>query len=375
MNILILGGTGAMGKPLVKMLSLKHVVYVTSRQAHQSTENVRYLQGNAKNRAFLLNVLSMHCWDAIIDFMVYSENEFEDYLPYLLNETAQYIFISSARVYAESSALITEDTPRLLDTSTDADYLKTNEYALAKAREENLIINSGKTNYTIIRPSITYNTYRLQLGVLEKENWLYRALHGRSIVFSKDVCDKLTTLTLGSDVAKGIAAIIGQREALGNVYHITYPRSLSWGRVLEIYLQVLRRYLGDDRKISVIMTEKSTNLTFKEKIYQLIYCRYFNRTFDNSKIAHFCEIQSFMTPEQGLTSCLSQFLENPKFLDIDWRIEAVNDRVAGEYTPLSEIPSKSGKVYYLLYRYDLRLLRILFEFLLKVKVKVKRVIK
>ena len=53
--------------------------------------------------------------------------------------------------------------------------------------EENLLFNSEKNNFTIIRPTITYNTQRLQLGVLEKENWLYRALHGRAIVFSDDV--------------------------------------------------------------------------------------------------------------------------------------------------------------------------------------------
>lgn len=51
--------------------------------------------------------------------------------------------MSSARVYAENNALISEDSPRLLDVSTDAVYLRTNEYALAKAREENILRNSG----------------------------------------------------------------------------------------------------------------------------------------------------------------------------------------------------------------------------------------
>ena len=40
-----------------------------------------------------------------------------------------------------------------------------------------------------------------QLGVLEKELWLYRALNGRTIVFSKDIAEKSTTLTYGYDVA------------------------------------------------------------------------------------------------------------------------------------------------------------------------------
>lgn len=44
-NILILGGTGAMGKFLVKRLSASYHVCVTSRKVHKSTDNVTYYQG------------------------------------------------------------------------------------------------------------------------------------------------------------------------------------------------------------------------------------------------------------------------------------------------------------------------------------------
>ena len=85
--------------------------------------------------------------------------------------------------YANENGRITEKSKRLLDVCTDEEYLKTDEYALTKVRQENILLSSGKKNWTIIRPYITYNVERLQLGVYEKENWLYRALHGRSIVF------------------------------------------------------------------------------------------------------------------------------------------------------------------------------------------------
>lgn len=374
MQILILGGTGAMGRPLVQMLSQKNTVYVTSRSSHKSTDTVKYLQGDAKDRIFLKNTLSSQHWDAVVDFMVHDEKELREVFPVFLDNTDQYIFISSARVYAESDKPITEETPRLLDVSDDTEYLKTAEYALAKAREENLLLNFNKTNYTIIRPSITYNTYRLQLGVLEKENWLYRALHGRTIVFSEDINDKLTTMTLGDDVARGIASVVGQKEALGEIFHITYNQSLSWSEVLNVYLKVLEQYFGDGRKIPVILTKKSTNLLFNKMIYQLIYCRYFNRTFNNSKIARFCNIQEFTPSQKGLASCLEQFLRKPEFSCINWNIEAINDRVTGEFTPLSEIPSIGGKVHYLLYRYNLEFIRVPLDFGLNALRKIKQTI-
>lgn len=365
MKILILGGTGAMGRPLVNELSKENIVYVTSRSAKTSTDNIKYIKGNARDIDFLDGLLNNDTWDCIVDFMVHTESNLKKILPKILNKTKQYVFISSARVYSQSESLITEDTPRLLDVCTDKEYLKTNEYALAKAREEDVLFKSGKKNFTIIRPTITYNTYRLQLGVLEKENWLYRALKGRSIVFSHDINDKLTTMTLGDDVSTGIASIIGKDNALGEVFHITSPVSLPWSQVLDTYKNVLEKHLG--KKVPVTMTEKSTNLKFKWRIYQVIYCRYFNRTFDNSKIGRFCDVSSFTKPHEGLAKCLEEFLKNPQFNNIPWDLEAINDRTAGERTPLKEIP-KEHRFCYFCYRNHL-------EILLKLKNLASRILR
>lgn len=354
-NILVLGGTGAMGTPLVQQLAQANNVYVTSRRKKQllKSPNITYIQGNAKDKKFLVDVLSQRRWDSVVDFMVWGK-EFEQVYSLMLKSTEQYVFISSARVYAQTEDLITEETPRLLDVSKDKEYLKTNEYALAKAREEDLLLKSGKRNFTIVRPTITYNKYRLQLGVLEKENWIYRVLHGRSIVFSKDIAEKLTTMTYGEDMAKGIASLVGKEGARGEVFHITCPQSLLWSEVLDIYLNVFEEQLG--YRPCVVITEKSTNLQFKERIYQVIYCRYFNRKFDNSKIARFCNPDDFKNPQEGLSKCLQQFLTAPKFSSIDWMLEAVNDRAAHERTPLNEINGIGNKFYYIIYRYHLLIL-------------------
>ncbi len=371
MNILVLGGTGAMGVPLVNSLSKNNQVYVTTRSKHQSSDSVHYIQGNATDKKFLEKTLSLRHWNAIVDFMIHSEALWREILPSFLNATDQYVFISSARVYSQSDELITEETPRLLDICKDKEYLKTNEYALAKAREENLLRDSGRNNWTIIRPSITYNTHRLQLGVFEINNWLYRVLHSRSIVFSEDIIDKLTTMTLGNDVSLGIASVIGKTEALGEAFHITYPSSLRWSEVLGIYLKVLKQR-GINPK--VVLTKKSTNLKFKAKIYQVIYCRYFNRTFDNSKIARFCNISEFTPPQEGLAQCLNNFLDNPKFGNIDWVLEAVNDRAAGERTPLKEIPSLINKLDYLFYRNGLAPLSRIMHWCERALHKLKRLL-
>lgn len=351
LKILILGGTGAMGVPLVEALAKQDVdVTVTSRTAHISSGNIKYIQGNAKDINFTRQLMKQR-WDSVIDFMNYGTKEFRERIDILLSNTKQYVFISSARVYAQSEEKITENTPRLLDISDDKEYLSTDEYALAKARCEDLLNKSGKQNWTIIRPSITYNVNRLQLGVLEKENWLYRAIRGRSIVFSKDIADKLTAMTLGSDVAKGIISIIGQEKALGEVFHIVEPHAYAWSDILEIYLDVIEEKTG--KRPQVVMTDKTTCFAADWAKYQIIYCRYYNRRFDSSKIGEFVDINSFTDVKNGLRFCLMEFLNNMEFRKISWRLEGINDRVTGEWANISEIKSLKDKVVYLLYRLGL----------------------
>ena len=185
----------------------------------------------------------------------------------------------------------------------------------------------------------------------EKENWLYRALHGRPIVFSRDINNKYYTLTYGKDVAKGIVAIVGHKMALGEVFHIVGNIPCKWNEILDVYVNVLSNRTG--KKPDVYYTEKCTNLELVNAKYQVLYGRYYNRRFDNSKIASIVDTSKWIAPLDGLKHCLEVFLDNPQFLPINWRIEAYIDRAAGVVTPLKEIQTGSGKMSYLCYRYHM----------------------
>lgn len=347
MNILILGGTGAIGSYVSNILKNKgYCIYVTSRKKQENKDNVVYIQGNAKELNFLGKLCEKH-WDVIIDFMVYTLSELTERIDILLNSTNQYVFISSARVYADNS-IITEDSTRLLDICQDKEYVTSDEYAIVKAKQENLLLKGKRRNWTIIRPSLTYSEYRLQLGVYEKENWLYRALHGRSIVFSEDLMDKYYTMSYGKDVAEGIANLIGRNDSLGEIFNIVINKAYQWKDILNIYLNVLEE--KTNQKPNVILTKKCTNLDLPYAKYQVLYGRYYNRHFDNKKIDKIINTSEWLLPEEGLKKCLNLFLENPIFLNIDWHKEALIDRAAKEWTPLSEIPGIRNKIKYLKWR-------------------------
>lgn len=349
MKVLVLGGTGAMGVPLVKFLSDNGVeTFITSRSLRASFFNVKYIIGNAHDKDFLLPVLNEE-WDAIVDFLVYSTEAFRERVDLLLGSTKQYVFLSSARVYADSEDRILETSARLLDFSPDEEFLSSDEYSLAKARQEDILKYSGRTNWTIVRPYITYSENRLQLGVLEKEDWLYRALQGRTIVLSKDICSKLTTLTYSNDVAYCIFKFIGNKRSFGETFHITTEETIKWEEVLELYLDVLEEHLGTRPK--VLLQDLESFIEWKGGKYQVLYDRLYNRSFNGSKLNQFVEMQSFEQIASGLRNCLQLFLEKPSFRSIYWKNEALKDRNTKEVTPMNEILGFKQKVKYILYRW------------------------
>lgn len=350
MNILIMGGTGAMGVPLVNLLSRKFDVnlYVTTRSKKDNSGNVIYLQGNAKESDFFGRIMEQE-YDAIIDFMVYSTEEFKSRLDVLLSRTKQYFFFSSSRCYADSQLPIREDSPRLVDTCDDPTYLAMDEYGMAKGREENLLMTSGKNNWTIIRPYITYNSYRLQLGVYEKEDWLRRVLEGRTIVFPKDIAEKRTSLTYGNDVAGALVDLIGNEKAYGEAFHITTEESHTWGEILDFYCQKIEAKTGIKPKVKYVEDSRGLQRVWNQ--WQIRYDRLYDRVFDNAKIESVRGKYEYKPTFEGLGECLDEFLENPKWLGMRASYEGYCDKVSGERTPLKNISGIKNKLRYLKWRY------------------------
>ncbi len=338
-----------MGVDLAKLFTANgHKVSVTSRSKRESQAHVHYLQGNALDMRFLTSILSSP-WDVIVDFMIYNSDEFAQRVDLLLSSTSHYVFLSSARVYAESNSPIIETSNRLLEHSTDESYLSTDEYALTKARQENILLNTKRSNWTVIRPYITYNNYRLQLGPLEKEQWLHRAMRGHAVILPESIANKSTTLTHGRDVAKTIFSLSTQAKARGETYHVTGGESLTWLEVADIYMNALENSLGIKPRVCLVSDEEFALIHYGK--YQLIYDRQFNRTFSLEKISQFVDLNSFLPIKEGLTLSLSEFIKNPQFHYISWENEALQDKLSKQCASLRSIIGWRARLRYLRRRF------------------------
>lgn len=354
MKVLVLGGTGAIGKPLIELLNDRgDEVYVTSRSKRESKGNIHFLQGDAHDWQFLQQHLYVK-YDVIVDFMVYSTKCFKERSKFYLNATDQYIFLSSARVYADSKVPIKEDAPRLLDICKDSEYLNSDEYALSKARSENVLFNSGKKNWTIIRPYITYNVKRLQLGGIELTTWLNAALSGRPLVIPKDIGQCETTMTYGDDVAKAISLLVGNKDALGEAFNVTGTDHMTWNNVTNIYQCIVEEKTGKRPKLYTPDTSAKLSIVLGNA-FQIKYDRTYNRIFDNSKLLQVCgESLSFTPMQDGLKACIRNYLDLPeeqKMTTKNVLYEAWIDRSTCKKASIKRLRNNKEKLKYLSYYY------------------------
>ena len=320
---LLLGGTGAMGRHLVPLLAGDGWdVTVTSRSSHGAgAEGVRYVRGNARDKGFLGDVL-VDGWDVIVDFMVRGTEDFRKVLGLLLSSCSQYIFLSSYRVFTDSP-VITERSPRLLDACEDAAYLATDEYALAKARQEDLLRGSGRGNWTIVRPAITYAYGRFQLCTLECDTWLPMALSGHPVPLAAEMLPRQTTMSWGGDVALMISRLAGSAEALGEDYNACASRHQSWADVVGIYKGLVPLEV---REVSLCDYERAAG-----SVYQCRYDRMLDRVMDNSKVlaATGLSERDLSDVREGIPRELGAFLRDSKFKSAGKRQLGRLDRLGG----------------------------------------------
>ncbi len=318
-KVLVLGGTGAMGRYVVpELLKLGYSVDVVALDEMQSdNENLKYIKGNTKENGFLEEILKNR-YDGVVDFMTYGFEEFKGIYKLFLDNTKHYIFLSSCRVFADAPP-ITEKSPKLLDVSDDKDFLATEDYALYKAREENLLIESDYKNWTIVRPATTYSTGRFQLVTLEAATVIHRMQAGKVIVLPEAAMKCQATLSWGGDVGKMIALLLFNSKAYGEDYNIATAEHHSWEEIADMYNELC------PFKYVTVSTEDYLDIIAEGAAwakYQLIYARMFERITDNTKILRDTGMkqEDLMMLKDGLR------LEYRRSKDFDWNKFAYDKR-------------------------------------------------
>ncbi len=282
-KVLVIGATGVMGRHLIPHLADRgyEIDAVSLDDVAENRPNVNRIKLNAKeNKLVYRKLVSGKRYDGIVDFMMYPTNEIIDYLPYALDNTDHYLFFSSYRVYDDKETPLTETSPRLYDDPEKVLLHNSDDYAIFKARGENVIRSFTRNNWTILRPVILYSLMRYPLVTLEAPDTVGRAFAGKAVILPEQARNVRAALAWGGDIARMIAGLLFNENARGETYLAGSAEPRTWGEIADDYREICGLktvWVDKEEYIRILMPDSRFS-------WQLDYDRLFDRVIDNSKI-------------------------------------------------------------------------------------------
>jgi nucleoside-diphosphate-sugar epimerase len=245
LSILYVGGTGQISLPCVKLsVAAGHKVTVFNRGVRDETlpRKVKQITGDMRDPDAYSKLLGKKKWDVVAQFMVFTPEQLQLDLDTFSGNVGQYVFISSASVYEKPPHhyVITEKTPAINPYWP---------YSQAKIACENLLKGEKKLAWTIVRPS---HTVRSGLPTMMNEGDMIarRMLAGKPVIVAGDGATPWT-LTRSEDFAVPFVGLLGNRKALGEIFHITGDKGFTWDAIY----RGIAKGLGVEAKIVHVPTD------------------------------------------------------------------------------------------------------------------------
>ncbi len=322
MKALFIGGTGVISSACSELAIEKGIrLYHLNRGlSHRKIEGVNQIIGNIRNKPEVKNILLKYTFDVVVNWICYTPEHILNDLEIFKGKTGQYIFISSASAYQKppQSLPITEETP--LDNPFW-------QYSRDKIACERLLMEEFRKNKfpaTIVRPSHTYDQ------TLVPSDWGYTVLDrikkGKKIIIHGDGTS-LWTLTHHRDFAKGFLGLLGNRQAIGEAFHITSDELLPWNKIYELMAKESGAPLNAAHIPSDFIARIDPRMEgslLGDKAHSVI--------FDNAKIKSLApDYKATIKFEDGVKEIIKWYQENPDQQVVDTATDNMIEAIIKEY--------------------------------------------
>lgn len=321
MKALFIGGTGIISSAstnlcIEKGIELYHLNRGVSDSKRPSPPGVINLVSDIRNFEQTSKVLEGLSFDVVVDWISFVPEHLENNLKLFKGKTKQYLFISSASAYQTPPAKlpVTEDTP--LDNPFW-------EYSRNKiACEEFLKQNAPEygMKYTIVRPSHTYDKTLLPFD--GGYTVVKRMLDGKPVVVLGDGTS-IWTLTHHRDFAVGLVGLLGNPEAMDNIFHITNDEWLTWNQIYNIVGEafgVIPELIHVPSEIIAKFSPEIGDGLLGDKQHSMI--------FDNSKIkAAVPEFNCKIPFSEGVKDIADWYMNTPSAQMCDDELDQIFDRL------------------------------------------------
>jgi nucleoside-diphosphate-sugar epimerase len=327
MKILFIGGTGIISTACTALAAKSGfdlTLLTRGQYGSQLPSGVKALIADVNDPA-LLQKLEHESFDAVVDWIAFTQADIERDLKLFRGRTRQFVFISSASAYQKPQTyyLMTESTP-LANPHWDysRNKIACEERLMRAYRDEGFPV-------TIVRPSLTYGETLIPL-VLNSWQQSYtavdRMIRGQKMVVPGDG-SSLWVITHNTDFAKGLVGLLGHQQAIGHAFHITSDEVLTWDQLFRI----VGAAVGVEPQLVHIPSDFII-ACLPEKEGTLIGDKSVSVVFDNSKIKRFvpgyCATTSFA---KGIRQSLAWFNADPSRKQIDHQVNATTDKLISAY--------------------------------------------
>jgi nucleoside-diphosphate-sugar epimerase len=229
MKALFIGGTGNISAACASELYRRgHEIGVVSRGRSAVPREYRTLIANRKESVGMRAVAEAFKPDMVLNFLGYELPDVELDFEFFHGTIRQYLFISSATVYARP----TQRLPITEASSLGNAYW---DYAQKKLACEQWLLDQWRNRgfpVTLIRPSHTYSE-RWVPNPLSSSSYTFCArLEQGKPVFVPDDGENPWTVTAASDFAMGLAGLVNNSGAIGEAFHITSDEVLTWNQIV-----------------------------------------------------------------------------------------------------------------------------------------------
>lgn len=238
---LFIGGTGTISTAISLNIATNPdwELYVLNRGNRNSVlpKNVHTIQADCNNEQEMKSALKDFSFDCVCNFIGFVPEQIERDFRIFQGRTHQYMYISSASAYQKplNNPIITEKTPLVNPYWLySRNKIACEKFLMKVYQEQGFPI-------TIIRPSHTYDSRSIPLGVHGKQgSWQVarRMLEGKSVIIHGDGTS-LWTMTHAKDFAKGFIGLMGNPDAIGEAFQITSDETLTWNQIYQYIADAL----------------------------------------------------------------------------------------------------------------------------------------
>ncbi len=215
MRILIMGGTRFIGVYLTKILVAKgHEVVLFNRgNRPDPVEGVQQIQGDRKDTAQLKKKLANESFDAIFDNNGREMSDTQPLAEIFQEKVKHFVYVSSAGVYQKSDQM-----PHIEGDPVDPQSRHKGKF------ETEAYLQEQGLPFTSIRPVYIYGPQNYN----PLEAWFFdRIMRDRPVPIPGNGMH-ITQLGHCHDLANAMAAVLGNSQAIGQIYNISDSRYVTF---------------------------------------------------------------------------------------------------------------------------------------------------